>query len=170
MTPKVHLILMLGTLVSACSAPQQKPADALPQNDGLVYGLSSADLERIGGRLGLKVEHLGLHNFSFTRGNTSFEGWSHILMGSNAGNRAYAMGPLELSYTLKRPVSAQVAHQWNRDFSHIATAVAGSKHDPLSNRLRGSLILDGGVTERTVELYLRRFMTEMGSFEKLQSP
>ena len=48
MKPRVYLLLLLATLVSACATTGKRPE--------LVYGLSGRDLQRIGNRLGFKVE------------------------------------------------------------------------------------------------------------------
>jgi hypothetical protein len=148
-----YLVLLLAMLLPACAS--NRP------NGNVVYEVGGEELVLLGHRLGFRVAELGMSDYSFTRGSRVFHVWAPSDMLSTRGG-AVANAPLMLSYRASQSVSLAAADQWNSNSGSWARAVAGDKQ----GEFRSTLLLNGGVTLRTVELHFRRFVSEIDSFER----
>jgi len=152
---KPLLAILFVAAFSACETTQPRAK--------VVYGVEDGELNEIARRVGFRVEALGLSDYRFFRGNREFHVWAHVAI--PVRGVLLADGPLELLYWPSRLVSQEAADGWNRDdanWGRIAVAVPGGE----KRGLHSNLLIDGGVTMKTLELHFRRFINEIERFDE----
>lgn len=123
MKSRAFSVSLLATLFSACAAFTPTPQ--------LLYGIDDTELNRLGQRLGYRVEALGMSVYTFTHGSHSFQVNAHNDI--SVTRRLQADEPVLLIYD------------------------PPGRRPPVESRLS----IERGVTFATVEDHFRRFLREM---------